>query len=62
MGLGGVGWGGVVGVVKDKAISAQPTELELDWKYAKYIVNWSFKKVIIILQISPQQKKDLYKI
>ena len=26
----GVGWGGVVGVVEDKAISAQPTELELD--------------------------------
>ena len=26
----GVGWGGVVGVVDDKAISAQPTELELD--------------------------------
>ena len=25
----GVGWGGVVGVVEDKAISAQPTELEL---------------------------------
>ena len=24
-------WGGVVGVVEDKAISAQPTELELDW-------------------------------
>ena len=27
---GGVGWGGVVGEVEDKAISAQPTELELD--------------------------------
>ena len=27
---GGVGWGWVVGVVEDKAISAQPTELELD--------------------------------
>ena len=26
----GVGWGGVVGVVEDKAISAQPAELELD--------------------------------
>ena len=26
----GVGRGGVVGVVEDKAISAQPTELELD--------------------------------
>ena len=25
-----VGWGGVVEVVEDKAISAQPTELELD--------------------------------
>ena len=30
-GRGGVGWGGAVGVVEDKAISAQPTELELDW-------------------------------
>ena len=35
VGLGGagwswVGWGGVVGVVEDKAISAQTTELELD--------------------------------
>ena len=30
MGGYGVGWGGVVGVVEDKAISAQPTELELD--------------------------------
>ena len=27
---GGVEWGGVVGVVEDKAISAQLTELELD--------------------------------
>ena len=27
---GGVEWGWVVGVVEDKAISAQPTELELD--------------------------------
>ena len=27
---GGVGWGGVVGVVEDNAISAKPTELELD--------------------------------
>ena len=27
---GGVGLGGVVGVVENKAISAQPTELELD--------------------------------
>ena len=26
----GGGWGGLVGVVEDKAISAQPTELELD--------------------------------
>ena len=25
-----MGWGGVVGVVENKAISAQPTELELD--------------------------------
>ena len=35
VGLGGVGWGlvgwgGVVGVVENEAISAQPTELELD--------------------------------
>ena len=30
VGLGGVGWSGVVGVVEDKAISAQPTEFELD--------------------------------
>ena len=30
MGLDGVGWGGVVGVVEDKAISSQQTELELD--------------------------------
>ena len=28
--MGGVRWGGVVGVVEDKAISAQPTEL-VDW-------------------------------
>ena len=27
---GGVGWGGVVGLVEEKAISVQPTEFELD--------------------------------